>query len=100
MLLIECPHCGARDEAEFSCGGEAHIARPRDPDKLSDAEWADYLYMRTNPKGILAERWCHSTGCRRWFNVERDTVSHEILRVYAMGEPPRPKPQGDGESGT
>ena len=93
MLRIECPHCGARDEAEFSCGGEAHIARPKEPDKLSDAEWADYLYMRTNPKGILAERWCHTFVCRRWFNIERDTVSHEILRVYAMGEPRR-------ESGT
>ncbi len=87
MLLIECPHCGARDEAEFSCGGEAHIARPKEADRLSDAEWADYLYMRSNPKGVLAERWCHSFGCRRWFNVERDTVSHEILRVYKMGEP-------------
>ena len=28
MMLIECPFCGPRDETEFSCGGEAHIARP------------------------------------------------------------------------
>ena len=87
MLLIECPHCGPRDEVEFSCGGEAHIARPTAPDSISDAEWADYLYMRNNPKGALAERWCHILGCRRWFNVERDTVTHEYLRVYPMGEP-------------
>ena len=87
MLQIPCPHCGPRDEVEFSCGGEAHIARPKESDKLSDAEWADYLFMRTNPKGVLAERWCHTLGCRRWFNVERDTVSHEILRVYPMGAP-------------
>jgi sarcosine oxidase subunit delta len=87
MLLIECPHCGPRDEVEFSCGGEAHIARPTAPDSISDAEWADYLYMRNNPKGALAERWCHILGCRRWFNVERDTVTHEFLRVYPMGEP-------------
>jgi sarcosine oxidase subunit delta len=87
MLLIDCPHCGPRDELEFSYGGEAHIARPAEPDKLSDAEWAAYLFMRNNPKGIFAERWCHSLGCRRWFNVERDTVTHEILRVYNMGEP-------------
>ncbi len=87
MLHIECPYCGRRDENEFSCGGEAHIARPQEPAALSDAEWADYLFMRTNPKGVLAERWCHGVGCRRWFNVERDTVSHEILRVYKMGEP-------------
>ena len=91
MLRIECPHCGARDEAEFSCGGEAHIARPKEPDKLSDAEWADYLYMRTNPKGILAERWCHTFGCRRWFNVARNTATNEILAVYEMGKKPPKK---------
>ena len=88
MLLVPCPWCGPRDEAEFSYGGEAHIARPKDPDKLSDAEWADYLFMRKNPKGLHRERWCHAQGCRRWFNVERDTVTHEITRVYRMGEPP------------
>jgi len=87
MLQIACPHCGPRDENEFSCGGEAHITRPTQPDTISDAEWADYLFMRSNPKGVLAERWCHTLGCRRWFNVERDTVTHAILRVYAMGAP-------------
>ncbi len=93
MLLIDCPYCGPREEIEFSYGGEAHIERPKQPDKLSDAEWADYLFMRNNPKGPLAERWCHSSGCRRWFNVERHTVTHEIMRVYKMGEP-----RGGGES--
>jgi heterotetrameric sarcosine oxidase delta subunit len=86
MLLIPCPWCGARDEAEFRCGGEAHIARPKDPDALSDAEWADYLFMRANPKGPLRERWVHSLGCRRWFNLVRDTVTHEILGAYKVGE--------------
>jgi sarcosine oxidase subunit delta len=94
MLRIDCPNCGPRDEIEFSCGGEAHIARPKEPNKLSDAEWADYLFMRHNPKGIVAERWCHTLGCRRWFNVERDTVTHDIVYVYAMGEPPRRKDGG------
>jgi sarcosine oxidase subunit delta len=28
MLLIACPHCGPRDEAEFVCGGQTDIARP------------------------------------------------------------------------
>jgi sarcosine oxidase subunit delta len=86
MLLIPCPWCGARDETEFRYGGEAHIARPRNPDALSDAEWADYLFMRSNPKGQLRERWVHSLGCRRWFNVVRDTVTHQIVAVYRMGE--------------
>jgi sarcosine oxidase subunit delta len=87
MLLIPCPWCGSRDETEFRCGGEAHIARPAAPDALSDAEWADYLFMRNNPKGRLRERWVHSLGCRRWFNLVRDTVTHEIIAVYEMGEP-------------
>jgi sarcosine oxidase, subunit delta len=34
------------------------------------------------------ERWNHAHGCQRWFNVARDTVSDEILAVYAMGEAP------------
>ncbi|MFQ5970976.1 MAG: sarcosine oxidase subunit delta [Alphaproteobacteria bacterium] len=88
MLLIPCPWCGPRDESEFRYGGEAHIARPLSPDELSDAEWADYLFMRTNPKGHHLERWAHSHGCRRWFNVKRSTITHEIVAVYKMGEDP------------
>ena len=88
MLLIECPWCGPRDETEFHCGGEAHIARPKDPDALSDDEWANYLFMRKNPKGLHREQWHHSAGCRRWFNVERDTVSYQIKSVYKLGEQP------------
>ncbi len=51
MLIINCPWCGKRPEIEFRYGGEAHIARPADPSTMSDAEWADFLYNRTNPKG-------------------------------------------------
>ena len=90
MLLIPCPWCGPRDEIEFRYGGEAHIARPADPEALDDAAWAEYLFMRANPKGLIAERWVHSAGCRRWFNLLRDTVSHKILIAYKIGEaPPR-----------
>ena len=86
MLIIECPWCGARDQSEFSYGGEAHIARPLEPDALSDAEWADYLFNRENPKGAHREQWCHAHGCRRWFNAIRDTVTYEISAVYRVGE--------------
>lgn len=84
MLQIPCPYCGTRDETEFSLGGESHIVRPT-PD-VSDAEWADYLFNRDNPKGVNYERWCHSYGCGQWFNVARDTVNHEIVYVYRMGD--------------
>ena len=92
MLVITCPHCGPREESEFSCGGEAHIARPLAENSLTDAEFADYLFLRDNPKGVFLERWRHAAGCRRWFNVVRDTVTHEIIEVYEMGSLPSSKP--------
>lgn len=88
MLLIPCPWCGPRDELEFHYGGEAHIRRPADPDSLDDRAWAEYLFMRNNPKGPFAERWVHSAGCRRWFNLVRDTATHRILAVYKIGDRP------------
>ena len=89
MLLIGCPWCGARDEIEFTYGGEAHVAYPEDPDALSDEEWGHYLFVRANPRGPFAERWCHTSGCRRWFNAVRDTVTNEFLATYRMGDSPR-----------
>ncbi len=88
MLLITCPNCCQRDESEFACGGEAHIARPLQTDTLTDQQWGDYLFMRKNPKGVHFERWNHARGCRRWFNAARHTVTHEIIATYKMGEPP------------
>jgi len=88
MMLIDCPFCGPRAELEFTCGGESHIARPVGQAAMSDAEWADYLFMRKNPKGLQYERWNHARGCRRWFNLARDTVTHRISKVYKMGEQP------------
>ena len=86
MMQIPCPWCGLRDEDEFSCGGQSHIQRPEVPERVSDVEWSHYLFNRTNPKGLHLERWRHTIGCRQWFNVARDTVSHDIVAVYPMGE--------------
>jgi sarcosine oxidase subunit delta len=94
MLLVPCPYCGPRPEVEFRCGGEAHIARPADPDALDDAAWAEYLFVRTSPKGVHAERWLHAHGCGRWFNALRNTVSDAFLTTYEMGQP-RPDIAGD-----
>ena len=44
------------------------------------AAWAEFLFVRTNPKGVHAERWNHAHGCQRWFNALRDTASDRILR--------------------
>ena len=84
MLLIKCPYCGERDESEFSFGGEGGISRPLDPYALNDEQWADYLFNRTNPRGLHEELWNHAQGCRRWFNVERDTVTYKISATRPM----------------
>lgn len=85
MMQLTCPWCGVRDEPEFACGGTTHIVRPaQDAD---DSQWGMYLFFRDNPKGVLYERWRHAYGCGQWFNVARNTVTHEVLSVYDMSEP-------------
>lgn len=84
MLRIACPYCGLRDQTDFTFGGPTHVTRPAF--EASDEVWTDYLFNRDNPKGIHYERWLHEYGCRRWFNVARDTISHEIRAVYRMGD--------------
>jgi len=77
-----------REEEEFSYSGEAHITRPLQPELLTDEEWGDYLFFRTNSKGVHHEMWFHAVGCRRYFNVTRDTLSYEILESYLIGTQP------------
>jgi sarcosine oxidase subunit delta len=93
MLLFSCPNCGPRNETEFHYGGQAHVSYPEHPEELTDREWAEYLFYRQNTKGLFAERWVHSAGCRKWFNMLRDTVSYDVKAVYRIGEqPPAPRP--------
>lgn len=95
MLLIPCPWCGPRPDSEFLCTGEARppLADAPGPaagrpamdatDHVTEATtgattWADRLWHRDNPRGLVRERWWHAHGCRLWLTVERDTVTHEI----------------------
>lgn len=88
MLLIRCPYCEAeRPELEFSYAGEAHIARPTDPSKLTDDEWKTHLFIRSNPRGTHFERWRHQHGCGQFFNAVRDTVSDKFAMTYKAGLP-------------
>ena len=87
MLQLHCPYCGeTRSEEEFSYAGEAHVRRPEAD--VSDRVWADYLHYRRNPKGRHCEMWVHTGGCRRYFNVVRDTVSYGVVATYRIGEEP------------
>jgi sarcosine oxidase subunit delta len=85
MLRIPCPHCGTRDETEFAFGGPSHLTRPGND--ADNSTWTAYLFSRENPVGVQFERWVHLYGCSRWFNVARNTVTHEILKAYPMGDP-------------
>lgn len=88
MLRIPCPHCGVRDEPEFVFGGPTHVTRP--DAAVSDEVWADYLFVRENRVGLHYERWLHAYGCGRWFNAVRNTLTHEIVKTYLMGDPRPP----------
>lgn len=86
MLRITCPWCGPRDEPEFHWGGEVPVVRPGPPEDVSDAAWADYLFIRDNPKGWVCERWLHAFGCRQWLVMVRNTVTHEIRTTARLDE--------------
>lgn len=87
MLVIVCPHCGPRNSNEFSFLGE-RSSRPT-ADEPTPAEWRRYLYIQDNTAGWENERWFHVSGCRRFLDVERDTVTNEIGAVRDVGEAAR-----------
>jgi sarcosine oxidase subunit delta len=90
MLYLFCPNCGRYcDETELVCGGEAHITRKTN--KNTDQEFYEYLYARKNHKGIIFERWRHSFGCGKWFNVSRCTINNQVFGSYSIKENSPPK---------
>ena len=86
MLLIHCPWCGPRDETEFRCGGEAHIARPADPDALTDARMGRLPLHAQEP----ARACISSDGCTRRLPalVQRRARHGDArdLAVYKIGD--------------
>jgi heterotetrameric sarcosine oxidase delta subunit len=83
MMLIECPWCGPRGHVEFTYAGDATIKRPA-PD-AGEAAFADYVYLRDNRRGPHRELWHHTGGCRRFVEVQRNTLTHEITGTSAPG---------------
>lgn len=80
MLLITCPFCGPRNEAEFAYGGPVKPPRP-DPARLGDGEWVEWLTHVPNPVGPVQEQWHHVRGCGTWLTLWRDTRSHDIVEA-------------------
>lgn len=86
MLQINCPWCGPRDQSEFAYAGEADIVRPADPSALTDAEWAQYLFMRKNTQGDYREQWYHIHGCQQFFIAQRNTTTNQFEMTCRMDE--------------
>jgi len=83
VIRIPCPHCSARNSAEFRHVGES-ATRP-DPSTVTPEQWRAYLYERSNPAGWTTETWFHTVGCRRYITVERHTVTNEIRAARPAG---------------
>ena len=79
MIRIPCPFCGERDHSEFSYGGDGSIQYPALD--ASAEEWSKAVFQRENICGLQTETWQHTSGCRQWLLVERDTMTHEIHSV-------------------
>ena len=76
MILVPCPWCGARNSMEFRAAGESK-ARP-DVATATPEQWRTYLYTKSNLADWVTETWYHRAGCRRYFAVERHTVTNDI----------------------
>ena len=82
MKVMNCPLNGPRNISEFVWGGE--VKPMPDDSKLSDREWADYVFLENNTAGVVREWWCHAPS-NTWFIAERNTLSDEVVRTYLPG---------------
>ncbi len=80
-MRIPCPYCGDRDAHEFVYRGDAAPLRPD-----SEEGMFDYVYLRDNVAGEMAEHWYHAQGCRNWIVVTRNTANHAIAAARLARE--------------
>ena len=83
MKQLLCPLNGLRNISEFVCGGE--ITEMPDLNNSTDRDWAEYLFINENKKGIVIEWWQH-IATSYWFIAERNTETNEIIRTYPATE--------------
>jgi sarcosine oxidase subunit delta len=79
--LIDCPYCGRRTTDEFYIKGDATKVRPMAIGDGTMGQWHDYVHVRDNVRGRIAEHWHHTGGCRQWLVVERDSMTHDVYTV-------------------
>jgi heterotetrameric sarcosine oxidase delta subunit len=80
-VRIVCPYCGERGNEEFTYQGDASPTRPDPAGADATQKFAEYVYLRDNPRGPQRELWYHAAGCHSWLVVTRNTISHEITHV-------------------
>lgn len=81
-MIINHPHLGPRDAAEFTILGDASLLnRPDWQADNADNAFYSYQYLRDNPAGLHRELWFHEQGDRSWLVVTRDTVTHAVVDV-------------------
>ena len=73
-------------EIALVLGGDGTVLRPKLNQEISDEKWDEFVYLRKSPRGKHIELWHHIAGCRQWFQVQRDTVTHEIFQTAKMSE--------------
>ena len=78
-MRIPCPFCGEREASEFSYLGDASATRPDPAAADADTRFFEAVYLRDNSAGPHDELWYHTSGCRSWLRVTRNTRTHEIL---------------------
>ena len=79
MKIMPCPLNGPRNIQEFICAGP--VEPHPDPNRCSDHEWTEFVWMEENLAGVVREWWCHAA-TSYWFIAERNTVTDEILATY------------------
>jgi heterotetrameric sarcosine oxidase delta subunit len=75
-FVLRCPNCGPREVTDFGYGGEV-VSRPKERPSLHDL--GAYNHVRQNVAGVQREWWYHRSGCREWFQAERDTRTNAVL---------------------
>ncbi len=83
---IECPNCGPRGVWEFHFSGPAGGERP--PQTADAKTWTNFIYNKSNVRGVQTEWWYHRSACKLWFLVERNTATNQVLgsKRYALGQ--------------
>jgi sarcosine oxidase subunit delta len=79
MLLIPCPHCGPRNQEEFTYERtlDSEVRLDDAPDVAIAA-----LYGRANPRGEEHEIWSHT--CGQWLRLTRDRITHAFHSVEPL----------------